>query len=85
MEDAQRILDRKGIKAVVLATPTHQHRELAVAALRAGKHVYSEAPLATTVDDARAMALSARNAPQLVFQTGLQTDPTLARADAGGD
>lgn len=92
IEDAQRILDRRDIQAVVLATPTHQHRELAVAALRAGKHVYCEAPLATTVDDARAIALAARNAPQLVFQAGLQqrSDPhrlfvlSFVRADAIG-
>src|SRR6516164_5285051 len=40
------ILDNKDIKSVVIATPTHQHKEIAVAALKAGKHVYCEAPLA---------------------------------------
>src|SRR5260221_4967301 len=66
------ILDNKDIKAVVIATPSHQHKELALAALKAGKHVYCEAPLATSIDDAKAIAVAAKSAKQQVFQTGLQ-------------
>lgn len=73
VEDYRKILDDKSIEAVVIATPSHQHREIAVAALQAGKHVYCEAPLATTIDDARAIASAAKNTPTLVFQAGLQT------------
>jgi predicted dehydrogenase len=72
VEDYKKILDNKEIKAVFIATPTHQHREIAVAALQAGKHVYCEAPLAHTLEDARAIALAAKNAPKVVFQAGLQ-------------
>lgn len=77
VDDAKKILGNKEIKAVFIATPTHQHRELVLAALQAGKHVYCEAPLAHTIDDARAIALAAKNAPKLVFQAGLQlrSDP----------
>ena len=46
--DYKTILDNKDIKAVVIATPTFQHKEVALAALKAGKHVYCEAPLANT-------------------------------------
>jgi predicted dehydrogenase len=76
-EDYQTILDNKGIKAVIIATGTHQHKDIAVAALQAGKHVYCEAPLAITMEDARAIALAAKNSPRLVFQAGLQlrSDP----------
>jgi predicted dehydrogenase len=92
VEDDRRILDNKDIKAVVIATPTHRHRDLALAALQAGKHVYCEAPLATTVKDARAIAVAARSAPRLVFQAGLQgrSDPQrlfvlkFVRSDAVG-
>jgi len=66
------ILDNKDIKSVVIATPTHQHKEIAVAALKAGKHVYCEAPLASTIEDARAIATAAKAAKQQVFQAGLQ-------------
>jgi predicted dehydrogenase len=77
VEDYRKILDNPEIKAVFVATPTHQHREIAVAALQAGKHVYCEVPLAHTIEDARAIALAARNAPKQVFQAGLQmrSDP----------
>jgi predicted dehydrogenase len=70
--DYKTILDNKDIKAVVIATPSHLHKDVALAALKAGKHVYCEAPLATSIEDAKAIALAAKSAKQLVFQTGLQ-------------
>lgn len=70
--DYKTILDNKDIKAVIIATPTHQHKDIVLAALKAGKHVYCEAPLANTIDDAKVIALAARDAKQLVFQAGLQ-------------
>ena len=42
--------------AVIIATPTHTHKGIAVDCLNAGKHVYCEAPLAHTVEDCRAIA-----------------------------
>lgn len=77
VEDYHKILENKEIQAVIIATPSHKHREVAIAALQAGKHVYCEAPLATTVEDARAIALEAKKHPELVFQAGLQqrSDP----------
>jgi predicted dehydrogenase len=80
VEDCRRILENKEIQAVIIATPSHQHREVAVAALQAGKHVYCEAPLATSLEDARAIALTARNAPKQVFQAGLQSRSDPQRA-----
>jgi len=77
VDDYRKILDDKDVQAVIIATPTHQHREIAIAALRAGKHVYCEAPLATTTEDAKAIALAAKAARRQVFQSGLQlrSDP----------
>ena len=73
----RRFSTNKDIKAVIIATPTFQHKEVALAALKAGKHVYCEAPLAGTIEDAREIALAAKAAKNLVFQTGLQmrSDP----------
>lgn len=75
--DFKAILADKDIPAVVVATPTHQHKEIVLAALQAGKHVYCEAPLANTIEDARAIALAAKAKPELIFQAGLQlrSDP----------
>jgi predicted dehydrogenase len=70
--DYRRLLDSADVETVVIATPTHLHKEIAVAALQAGKHVYCEAPLAHTVDDARSVALAAMKSAKQVFQAGLQ-------------
>ncbi len=70
--DYKTILDNKDIKAVVIATPSHQHKEIVLAALKAGKHVYCEAPLAHTIEDARTIAAAAKAAKQVNFQAGLQ-------------
>jgi len=69
--DARALFDATDVEAVVVATPTHRHRDLVLAALQAGKHVYCEAPLAASIDDARAIAAAALAAPS-VFQGGLQ-------------
>ena len=69
---AELLADEK-VQAVVIATPTHQHRDIVQAALDAGKHVYCEAPMANTIDDARAIANAAEKTPRVNFQVGLQT------------
>jgi predicted dehydrogenase len=67
-----KLLADPNVEAVIIATPTATHKEIALAALAAGKHVYCEAPLANTIDDAKAIAKAARDAFKLVFQPGLQ-------------
>ena len=76
-EDYRTMLEDKSVQAVFVATPTHQHREIVTAALQAGKHVYCEAPLANTVEDAKAIAKAASSAAGQVFQAGLalRSDP----------
>lgn len=71
-QDYKTILDNKDIPCVIVATSTPEHKEIVLAALKAGKHVYCEAPLATTLEDAKTIALAAKAAPQLIFQAGLQ-------------
>jgi len=66
------VLDDEDVKAVIVATPTHLHREIVVEALASGKHVYCEAPMAGNIDDARAMARAARDTPDLNFHVGQQ-------------
>jgi predicted dehydrogenase len=76
-EDYKTILANQDIPAVVIATPTQKHKDIVLDALKAGKHVYCEAPLANTIEDARAIALAAKAAKQSLFQAGLQgrSDP----------
>src|SRR5262245_16930898 len=42
VDDPHKVLDDKEVQAVWIATPTHQHKDVALAALQAGKHVYCE-------------------------------------------
>ena len=59
------------LDAIVVATPTHTHKDVAVDAMAAGKHVFCEAPLAHTVEDCAAIVEASRKS-QKVFQTGMQ-------------
>jgi predicted dehydrogenase len=54
------MLRHPGIAAVSVATPDHAHRDVAERAADAGKHLLVEKPLATTVEDARAIIDAAR-------------------------
>ena len=55
----------KNISAVLIATPTHLHKDLLVECLAAGKHVYCETPLASTLEDLQAIAAAARASKQI--------------------
>ena len=53
--DYRRVLDRKDLDAIVIATPDHWHAKIAIDAMDAGKHVYVEKPMTHTVDQALAL------------------------------
>ena len=56
------ILNDPAIDAVYISTTNELHRDQAIAAARAGKHVLCEKPLALSLEDARQMIAEARNA-----------------------
>lgn len=69
-EDHRAMLDKvKDISGVIIATPTHQHKQIAIDSISAGRNVYCEAPLAHTIDDARDIAKAAAGATT-VFAVG---------------
>jgi predicted dehydrogenase len=70
--DYRKLLESAEVEAVIVATPTHLHKEIALAALQAGKHLYCEAPLAGSIEDAKAIATAAQQASKVKFQAGLQ-------------
>lgn len=58
--DYRELLKREDLDAITIATPDQVHREIAVAAMEAGKDVLCEKPLALTVADCRAMVEASR-------------------------
>jgi predicted dehydrogenase len=60
--DWRRAIADPAIDLVDIATPNHLHAEMSIAALKAGKHVACEKPLAGTLADARKMRDAARKA-----------------------
>jgi predicted dehydrogenase len=63
--------ENKNIDAVVIATPDHNHAPAAIMAMRMGKHVYVEKPMAHTIFEARKMTEVARRM-KVVTQMGNQ-------------
>jgi len=57
--DWQSLIRDPAIQLISVTSPNGLHREMAVAALAAGKHVWCEKPMALTLADAEAMALAA--------------------------
>ena len=60
--DWREVVADPAIDVIDICTPNHLHREMALAAIAAGKHVYCEKPLAHTASEAREIAAAARAA-----------------------
>ena len=65
--DFEAVLARSDIHAVAIATPIGTHATMAMAALRAGKHVLVEKPMATCVRDAEQMVEVASQAGRVLM------------------
>ncbi|MBW6418691.1 Gfo/Idh/MocA family oxidoreductase [Celeribacter sp. PS-C1] len=68
--DWQAAITDPAVDVVSITTPNGFHREMAEAALLAGKHVWLEKPMALTLEDATHMAEVARNHPKAVTLLG---------------
>jgi predicted dehydrogenase len=53
--DWRKAVERDDVDIVDIAVPTHLHHDVAVAAAKAGKHIFCEKPFALTVEEARSM------------------------------
>ena len=69
--DFRKLLERKDVNAVIVATPDHWHTLADMAAARAGKDIYSEKPLTLTIDEGRRLSRLVRER-KVVLQTGTQ-------------
>jgi predicted dehydrogenase len=65
----QEVLQRSDIDAVVIATPTEYHKEIAIAAAKAGKHILCEKPMAIKESECDAM-IEAADCNNVKLQVG---------------
>ncbi len=86
---AQEVISSPDVDLVIILTSMPEHSHVAMAALRAGKHVLVEKPLATTLEDARSLVeLAKRSSGLLVcapFTILSPTFQTIARRIRFGD
>ena len=67
--DYEALIARDDIDAVTIGTPDHWHAKIAIDAMRAGKHVYCEKPLALTIHEGQQICKVAKETGK-VFQVG---------------
>lgn len=79
--DFRKIIDRKDIDAVLVATPDHWHALQTIMACRSGKDVYCEKPLSKTIREGRRMVEVARETKRVV-QMGSHRRSGLAYQEA---
>src|SRR5262249_40018896 len=65
--DFDALIARDDVDAMVIATPPSRHHVIALAALRAGKHVWVEKPLALAAAEGRALVDAAEAASRVLF------------------
>jgi myo-inositol 2-dehydrogenase/D-chiro-inositol 1-dehydrogenase len=91
-ELAARVLERPDLNAVAVALPCDLHASVYVDAIRAGKHLYAEKPIAPTLAECDRVIAESERAPRVVVHVGYQrrSNPryrdaiaALARGEAG--
>jgi predicted dehydrogenase len=79
--DFRRLLERKDIDAVIVATPDHWHAIPALQAMRSGKDVYLEKPIGHTLEEGATLVAEAERSGRLL-EVGLQQRSGSLFADA---
>ncbi len=69
--DYRELLRNKDIDAVIISTPDHSHAMIAVAAARAGKHIYMQKPASLTISEGRTVSDVVQKSG-VIFQIGSQ-------------
>lgn len=81
VKDFRRVLERKDVDAILVATPDHWHALPTVLGCEAGKDVYVEKPLALTIAEGRAMVEAAKRHGR-ICQMGAQRLSSATYAEA---
>ena len=75
--DYRKLLERKEVDAVLIATPDHWHAKISMDAMAAGKHVYVEKPMTHTVEQAIQLRDAVKRAGKI-----LQVGPNATASDS---
>lgn len=79
LTDYRELIARDDVDAISVATPDFTHSPIILAALKAGKHVLAEKPLATTVAEAEEIAATARaSGAKLMIDFHNRVNPIMA-------
>jgi len=70
-KEYKEIIERDDVDAVIVATPDHWHQQIAIEAMRAGKHVYCEKPVIHKLSEGKAL-IKAQQETGRLFQNGSQ-------------
>ena len=79
--DYRKLLERNDIDAVIVATPDHWHKQIAIDALKAGKHVYCEKPMVQKWQEGQDI-ISAQKSTGKLCQVGSQGMASLGNEKA---
>ncbi len=82
LADWRELIARDDIDAVAICTPNHLHREMLLAAIAAGKHIYCDKPLTVTAEEAAEVVRAlqgSRVTHQAVFNCRFFTSAIRAR------
>lgn len=80
-KDYKEILEREDVDAVLIGTPDHWHQPIAIAAMKAGKHVYCEKPVIHKLSEGKAL-IDAQKVSGSYFQVGSQGMASLGNRKA---
>jgi predicted dehydrogenase len=75
--DYRKLLERKDVDTVLIATPDHWHAKISMDAMTAGKHVYVEKPMTHTVEQAIALRDAVKRSGKI-----LQVGPNATASDS---
>jgi predicted dehydrogenase len=81
-KDYRRLLAKREVDVVCIATPDHWHAKMTIDAAQAGKQIYCEKPMTKTIEEAIAVVDAARH-NNTVMSVGVQwmADPLLGRVN----